>query len=94
MVLAAATAAVVGAGPTAVLIATAPAPGSDQVVLAEPGGTQGGGGPDGQGGGGGCGGGPGWNGCGGWNPFEGGTFNGCSNGVCAGWDGVRGWGHL
>lgn len=78
----------------AVLITTAPPAAPDQVILADPGGTQGGGGPDGQGGGGGCGSGPGWNGCGSWNPFQGAIVNACTNSGCGGWDGVRGWGHL
>lgn len=93
MVVAASAATAIAAGPMAVLITTAPATTADQVVLADPG-SEGGGGPDGQGGGGGCGSGPGWNGCGGWNPFQGGTVNACSNGVCGGWDGQRGWGHF
>ena len=25
---------------------------------------------------------------------QGGTVSGCSNGVCGGWDGQRGWGHF
>lgn len=94
MVVAASAATAIAAGPMAVLITTAPTTTVNQVVLADPGGTEGGGGPDGQGGGGGCGSGPGWNGCGGWNPVQGGIVNACSNGVCGGWDGQRGWGHF
>lgn len=93
MVVAASAATAIAAGPMAVMITTAPGTAADQVVLADPG-TEGGGGPDGQGGGGGCGSGPGWNGCGGWNPLQGGTVSACSNGVCGGWDGQRGWGHF
>ena len=90
VVVAGAAVGAITAASVAVVSATAP---TSYVILADPGST-GGGGPDGQGGGGGCGSGPGWNGCGGWNPFQGGTVNACSNGVCGGWDGQRGWGHF
>jgi hypothetical protein len=80
----------IGAAPTVVMFAGAPAAPQDQTVIAGP---RGGGGPDGTGGGDGCGSGDGFQGCGGWNPFEGGFGfgQGCVNGICGGWDGVRGW---
>jgi hypothetical protein len=90
--LAGAAAGAIAAASVAVVSSTDPAQAPSHVFLADP--TNGGGGPDGQGGGGGCGNGPGWNGCGGWNPFQGGTVNACSGGVCGGWDGQRGWGHF
>jgi hypothetical protein len=92
VVLAGAAAGAIAAASVAVVSATDPASATSYVVLADP--ANGTGGSDGQGGGGGCGSGPGWNGCGGWNPFQGGTVNACSNGVCGGWDGQRGWGHF
>jgi len=77
------------AAPTAVISMAAPAPATDQVVLADD--VQGNGGGD-AGGGGGCGNGTDWTGCGGWNPIVGGWGSGCFNGICGGWDGFRGWG--
>ncbi|MCV7285605.1 hypothetical protein H7J87_09710 [Mycolicibacterium wolinskyi] len=90
-VFVAGAAAAIAAGPTAALLADAPATftdltGTNQVVLATPSGS------GDAGGGGGCDSGPNWHGCGGWNPVQGGWGHGCINGICGGWDGQRGWG--
>src|ERR1700753_3881286 len=90
VVVAGAAVGAIAAASVAVWSPTTPPLGTSHSILADP--ANGSGGPDGQGGGGGCGSGPGWNGCGGWNPFQGGTVNACSNGVCGGWDGQRGRG--
>ncbi len=75
----------IAAAPAAVMAAGVPTTTSNQIVLADPGGS----GSGDAGGGGGC-----YNGvCGGWNPGQGGYGHGCYNGVCGGWDGQRGWGN-